>query len=63
MENSLAISEWIEFRGNHKIKYILRYLILITNDSHQCYSIILRRFVFGVREMNKGVRHKNSDTA
>ena len=45
----LASSERIGLVGNHNIKYIFRYLILITNDSHQCYSIILRRLVSGVR--------------
>ena len=39
------------------------YLILITNDSHQCYSMILRLLVSIVREINYGVRRKNSDTA
>ena len=58
MEKSLASSEWIDFWGkgrpvgNHKIKYIFRYLILITTDSHQCYNIILPTLVSGVREMN-----------
>ena len=54
---SLASTERIDFWGkgyvgNHKIKRIFRYLILIANDLHQCYSIILRRLVYGVREMN-----------
>ena len=31
---------------NHKIKYNFRYLILITNDPHQCYSIISWRLVY-----------------
>ena len=55
MEKSLASSERInlwEKVGNHKIKHIYRYLILITNDLHQSYSIISRRLVSGVREMN-----------
>ena len=49
--------------GNHKIKYIFRYLILITNDSHQCYSTILHCLVSGICEMNQGVRRKSSDAA
>ena len=49
--------------GNHRIKYIFRYLNLITNDSHQCYSIILWHLVPSVHEMSLGVRCKNLDTA
>ena len=69
MEKSLASSERMDFGGGGrvgKIKYIFRYLILITSDSHQCYSITLRRLVSGAREMNwggGGVRRKNTDTA
>ena len=51
------------FSWFHKINYIFRYLILITNDSHQCYPIILRRLVSGVLEMNQGVMRKNLDSA
>ena len=40
--------------SNSQPPYIFRYLIRITNDLHQCYSIIWRRLVSGVRKMKWG---------
>ena len=65
MEKNLASSEWIDFWVGRKSEnqIYLQIFNSIHNDSHQCYSIILLRLAPGVREMNQGVRRKNSDTS
>ena len=55
MEKSPASSQRTDFWGKGRYEIIKSNTssdISFTNDSHQCYSTILRRLVSGVREMN-----------